>query len=300
MLGKVDQNMKDKKFLRQLSIVTFFICILILTVGFFYVPAKDNENSNKVSNELEEKQQAEVLSHNDIVFPPLIQATTHKSEYNGLLHLGMLEQTSNEILNADDIPAIEEVVSWCIPTSVSIKAGNYMGCGSIIYMSEEEIILVSCKHLLQYGYDIEVTFFDDTQVFGVVTYLSDQYDVAFAKIKTDQIPPSTLVDLRYLHVDKDRVSTLKEGDGMFLIGFEAGGYLTRIGKVVNPSEYFVEFNSFMMRNQCAGEAGMSGGGTFDVNGNYLGLLVGGILEDTATLPYEIIMEEYQHMISSDI
>lgn len=279
--------MKERKYYRELSIVTFFICILVVIIGYFYTPKAEYEVSNDMAGESEQDtmedkytSMEEENSSHTIDFPPLIQTITSESEYLGLLHLGMLEQTSESI-----------------PTGVGIKAGNYMGCGSILSMSEEEIILVSCKHLLQYGYDVEVTFFDSSKALGQVTYLSDQFDVAFAKIEIKQIAPDTLVKLRYLKIDENRFSTLQEGDSMFLLGLEAGGYSTRTGSIANPSEYFVEFNSFMIRNHCEGEPGMSGGGTFDENGNYLGLLVGGLLEDTATLSYEVILQEYEHMLS---
>lgn len=220
----------------------------------------------------------------------LIQTMSEQDEYEGLLHLGMLE---TPILAEEDIAAAYENVKPCI---VKMNIGNLYGSGVILKLQEDVVTIVSCRHLLEYADAsgaIEVSFTDGYQVIGKVTFTSEQYDIGFAEVQVSEIPIWTLKKLRQAVASKEAFQNVIAGTEMFHAGSTDGVGATMYGGVVaDPWQFFPEFNSFMMHNYCNGKPGMSGGGTFDAYGNFIGMISGGLGEETASLPLSVILEEF--------
>lgn len=223
----------------------------------------------------------------------LIQTMSEQDEYEGLLHLGMLE---TPILAEEDIAAAYENVKPCI---VKMNIGNLYGSGVILKLQEDVVTIVSCRHLLEYADAsgaIEVSFTDGYQVIGKVTFTSEQYDIGFAEVQVSGIPIWTLKKIRQAVTSKEAFQNVAAGTEMFHAGSTDGVGATMYGGVVaDPWQFFPEFNSFMMHNYCNGKPGMSGGGTFDAYGNFIGMISGGLGEETASLPLSVILEEFNRI-----
>ena len=56
-----------------------------------------------------------------------------------------------------------------------------------------------------------------------------------------------------------------------------------------------EFGSDIMVLECEAKPGMSGGGVFDGNGNFVGMLGGGSGNDAAALSMETVNEAYEEV-----
>ena len=50
---------------------------------------------------------------------------------------------------------------------------------------------------------------------------------------------------------------------------------------------------YMIYNYCKAKAGMSGGGTYDEHGHCIGMITGGLADETASLPMQSIREEWE-------
>ena len=72
------------------------------------------------------------------------------------------------------------------------------------------------------------------------------------------------------------------------------------GMVADPWYYFDEFGSYMIYNYCKAKAGMSGGGTYDEHGHCVGMITGGHDEETASLPVQNILEEWNKLESQGL
>ena len=55
----------------------------------------------------------------------------------------------------------------------------------------------------------------------------------------------------------------------------------------------------MIYNYCKAKGGMSGGGTFDEHGHYIGMVTGGYDDETASLPLSIILEERDRLFGTN-
>lgn len=178
----------------------------------------------------------------------------------------------------------EEMLNTC----VTIQCGGYRGEGSIFMIEEDAVYVVSVKHLLEKDSVAEVTFYDGISLQGEVAYLSEQYDFGFVKIEGgDQewsqygvVALPTENQLTYSHYvviaslnGQDREETL-------------------VGTVLDPNKFFPEFNSFLIHHYCLVEPGMSGSGVFNENGEYQGILLGGLEQESVSLSYEYLKEEF--------
>lgn len=217
----------------------------------------------------------------------LIQGITEESEWEGMVELGLLE---TEKL---DFPDVEDAIDNVKSTAVKLKVDGYGGSGSIFEIEKERIIIVSNKHVLMYDSEVEVTLPMDVVCTGYVIGLSQQYDVGFIEVSLKDIPYMVRKELRKVRVDLERAENLEHGEEIFLMGsadLRAGN--SYVGAVADPWEYIPQFNSYMIHTYCYGKPGMSGGGTFDAYGNFLGMITGGKGDETASIPLSVIYEEF--------
>ena len=219
---------------------------------------------------------------------PLIQATTLKEEYEGLVHLNLL--TSPENYSGDIAQSIRNV----LPTVVRIRTGEYLGSGIILQIDENSLLIASNRHQLQ-GRDFSsVTLYNGEEASGRLVFLSENYDLGFLEVDITRLPYEKREELRSIVCSKDCEEALRQGDAMFFVG-SADGVACNIaeGKIGDPWYYFDEFASYMIYNYCKAKAGMSGGGTYDEHGHCIGMITGGLADETASLPMQSIREEWE-------
>lgn len=128
-----------------------FLIITIFLMGYItacsdrtFVPDEEIAETEIVAEETVEE---------IVVLPPLIQATTLESDYRTMARLGLAATSCSE--QGDLRQAYENVLCSC----VRIQIGEHYGSGSIYRMLEDEIIIVTNRHVLQYwSKDCFVTF----------------------------------------------------------------------------------------------------------------------------------------------
>ncbi|MFI3201103.1 MAG: serine protease [Eubacteriales bacterium] len=176
----------------------------------------------------------------------------------------------------------EEVLDTC----VTIRCGGYRGEGSILLIEESTLYVVSVKHLLANDTHVEISFYDGYTMVGEVVYLSEQYDFGFVCIQGVEEDWNGYTAVRF---PKEDLLTYSH----YIVVATLNGREREeslVGSVLDPNKFFPEFNSFMIHHYCVVEPGMSGSGVFNELGEYQGLLVGGLEQESVSLSYGRIEE----------
>lgn len=233
--------------------------------------------------------------------PHLIQTVTEKDIFEGMLSLGLLE---SKVLETPDCDKAYENVKTCV---VSINMGNAYGSGVVWDMTPTQIIIVTNKHVLEYwseyvGYvRFPQGYYIDAEVLGT----SRKHDVGFLAVDNTKLDYKELESLRYVCKDMDAFNKMQKGEQMFCLGSEFstnsdGKTITEYGKsyykgsIGDMHRYIKEFEEYMIYGLGYARPGMSGGGTFDAKGNFIGMISGGTTNDeTASIPLSVIVEEYE-------
>ena len=155
--------------------------------------------------------------------------------------------------------------------------------------TQEEIEQVVLSHPVEArGY---VLFYDGSVALARLLGVSDEWDVGFLSVPRSQIRPDRLISLRALRLEED----LRAQADASVFAYEsldiATTFTTRNismrskdtgiarsiheGSIVYPEAYIEQFQTTMVFALCKAEAGMSGGGLFDLKGRYLGIVTGG-------------------------
>ncbi|MBD5520239.1 MAG: trypsin-like peptidase domain-containing protein [Lachnospiraceae bacterium] len=240
----------------------------------------------------------------DTAPPHLIQTVSEQDIYESMLALGLLE---SKVLPTGDSEKAYENVKACV---VSVNMGNAHGSGVIWEMTSEQTIIVTNKHVLEY-WDEQTSYVGFPQGYVVdakVLGTSDEHDVGFLVMENDQFSYEELEKLRYVRKDMDAFQALESGDEMFCMGAESSasshdkptnsdGESYYIGSIGDMNRYIDEFGEYMIYGLGFAKPGMSGGGTFDAKGNFIGMISGGTgADETASVPLDVIIEEYDKVV----
>ncbi len=226
--------------------------------------------------------------------PTLIQATTLEEDYKAL---AKLELAVTPLLLEEDLErAFENVLCSC----VRIQTREHYGSGSIYKMRENEIIIVTNRHVLEdFDDDSCVTFFNGAVGFGELLGTSDEADVGFISISTASFPWEELLAFRNVRLlDTEREGGAQKGMQQenradesirFFCPDMANYFETPVMKCGELSPQAVYLEDFGMEM-------LYGRGVFDGRGNYLGMLTGATgAGEIAAVPLEVVRREYEEM-----
>ncbi len=234
--------------------------------------------------------------------PPLIQTTTPEGDYKAITGLN-LAQTA--VLSKEDTrKAYENILCSC----VRIQAGEHYGSGSIFRMLEDEMILVTNSHVLQY-WDEEsyVTFFGGRAESAAVLGMSEKADVGFLSVPTESFSWEELLRFRNVRLWEPAASRSSaketgrsgagdsEGTAYFGVDMATDPYhpVMEEGEIISFSMYLEDFEREMIYGTGSAVPGMSGSGVFDGYGYYLGMLTGGTPQgEVAAVPAEVIASTF--------
>lgn len=222
---------------------------------------------------------------------PLIQTTTLQSDYEAMTSLSLAN--TKLLLKQDEQKAFENILCSC----VRVKVEGHYGSGSIYQMTEDEIIIVTNRHVLQYYNDESyVTFYNGRVGSGKLLGISEAADVGFISIPIVGFGYEELLQYRNVRKNEEVYEKLKENDCFFMVDIasELSEPEKYSGKIVDKKRYLEDFGTEMLYGNAYAKPGMSGCGVFDCYGNYVGMLSGGTLYDEiAAVPLDVIMEEYE-------
>ena len=186
----------------------------------------------------------------------------------------------------EDTFELSEVLGSC----VRIQAEGHHGSGSIYQLLEDEIIIVTNWHVLQYwnNEDSYVTFFNGAVGSGKVIAASKQADIGLLSIKTVFFAAE---ELEGLHAVSESDRILTRGDVIYMVDIASDVWQPQVyeGQVLEALRYLDEFGMEMLYGESLFKPGMSGCGVFDGEGNYVGMLTAGTDQnEIAAVPLDIV------------
>lgn len=226
--------------------------------------------------------------------PPLIQATTLEEDYRIRLRLNLTG--TPRVPEADRQEAFEKVLSSC----VRIQVEGHYGSGSIYKMTEQEVVIATNRHVLQYwNEDSYVTFMNGASVPGRLLGVSDTADVGFVAVSVQEIGYELIWFLHTVRcMEPGETGALEQGDAYFAVNMSSRGQAPVCceGVVVEPQIWLDAFQMPMLLGKGEAVPGMSGGGIFDLHGSYLGMVTGGTEEGiTAAVPVDAVAAAYEEI-----
>lgn len=222
--------------------------------------------------------------------PPLIQTTTLEEDYKTITRLGL---AFTPLLQEEDF---EQAFCNILSSCVRLQANGHYGSGSIYLLREDEIVIVSNQHLLQYwDEDSFVTFSNGAVESGTVTGISGEADVGFLSVSIERFSWQELSELKNVRPMKEEEESLLSGSRLMLVDMAGNAYepVMKQGELISPRTYLADFGMEMLYGTGDALPGMSGSGVFDGCGNYLGMLTGATMQgEIAAVPASVIEEEY--------
>ena len=179
-----------------------------------------------------------------------------------ILILIIVASATPEYENETDINAS---ISSAIQTAVIVNSGNLTGSGNIWDIDDEHIIIVTASHVIADASDIMVTFFDEKTRIASLVSNNESDDVAFLRV-------NRVYGDKYTKVSKSK-SLSQAGSQIFII--DPHTKTASAGVIAEAEIYIEDFDQNMILCLLSADAGMSGSGLFDDQGNYLGMLLGG-------------------------
>lgn len=204
-------------------------------------------------------------------------------------------------------------------TAVQLNAGSLLGSGVIFSLDENEMVIVTAAHVAADAGEVSIRFSDGSYAESSDIWKSDAADVAFISLPAGKLPKEAIEDgirqvspqedvedgfqeelpagnqeMCAVTVDKESFDSLKNGDGIVVMGSADGtGANAYEGNILETWIYMEDFEQYMILARTYAFPGMSGGGIFDLQGYFIGILCGGNEEnDIAVLPLSIILSEY--------
>ena len=195
-----------------------------------------------------------------------------------------------------------ESVQWEPQDAVVwIKAGDTAG-SAVIWESTRKgkITLLTAAHVLD-GLSADsmptVYFADGAQLTCESFERLEQTDAALLFL-TDRRQAKRLLQAgAFAHTDKERFDSLSDGQDCLAIGGSEAGERTAVsGEVLEPWIYMEDYSQYMLWAQVQLKPGMSGGGLFDAEGYFLGILSGGSGDgQAAVVPLSLILSRIQDL-----
>lgn len=222
---------------------------------------------------------------------PLIQTTSFQSDYEGMVHLNLME---TRLLEEGDCWKASENVA---DTFVGIRMGERYGSGNIFDFTENEIIIISNRHVLQYwDGDSYVIFMDGTVGNGEILYLSDERDVGFIRIVVENFGYDELIRMRSVRKEQVYYDNAQANSAFFVLDITSDIYnpIMHEGTILDKNCYINDFETNMIYTRSYGKPGMSGSGMFDACGAYIGMLTAGTAENELVgISLPDILKEYE-------
>lgn len=174
---------------------------------------------------------------------------------------------------------MEEMYEIMHPTAIRIApSSNSYGSGFILEITDEEIIIGTCQHVVKSNQTVDVWFFDGTKVNGTVVSTVYKYDLGFVSVKRENVPKELMDQLYTVHIDKGYWDSLdNEADlevGVRCINDKGQVWRDRKGKLVyKAGQTDLMWRSLPQVTRVSTTLfhGASGSGLFDINGNFMGV-----------------------------
>ena len=196
---------------------------------------------------------------------------------------------------------IQQNVKYDSATKAMVYITNegYGGNGSVYRITDTELVIVTTHHLLQDSEEVMIYFPYPAIVKGSVVGVNKQHDVGFVEISTEDITDEMLRDISTVYYDEKAVDELQIDDIMEYRFLEWNdGNVSSVknkGKIGHTNWYIDDFDDYFIYNYCEVAPGMSGCAAVSEDGSYIGMMIGGVDNESGALSAKTIAELYESM-----
>lgn len=177
---------------------------------------------------------------------------------------------------------------------VRITAGSLSGSGVIYREEAGELLILTAAHVVeQADREIFITFSDGLQLAVSDCEIFSAADLALVRVGMAELPEENRENYCLVNTDKEAFDGVRAGDGCIVMGCRTGiaGECCE-GEILEPWIYMADYAQYMMWVSAEGKPGMSGGGLFDMQGHFLGILSGMDEEgELAVVPLSLILAQ---------
>ena len=161
----------------------------------------------------------------------------------------------------------DSAFNYALKSSVTIDSGSLSGSGNIWKIGKKTITVITASHVIDDKEDITVYFWNGDNAKAQIFTNNTEKDYCLLTVKVGDAKK----------IDINEVSPAKNlpvsGENIFMV---IPDYNTAsAGLVATPEVYSEDFGQNLIYCYVDVNEGMSGGGLFNNNGKYLGLLLGG-------------------------
>lgn len=182
---------------------------------------------------------------------------------------------------------------------VYITNKGHGGNGSIYDVKEDSFVIVTTYHLLQDSKEVMVYFPSQDIVTAKVLGVNEKHDVGFVEVQTEDIGFDTLENLSCVYYDEKSVEALGIDDTMEYRFLEWNdGNVSSVkheGKIGHTNWYIDDFDDYFIYNYCEVAPGMSGCAAVAEDGSYIGMMIGGVDNESGALSAKTIADIYDSM-----
>lgn len=214
-------------------------------------------------------------------------------EYSG--GLAESRQTDpSETVDAEEENPAEQLRKNGAGMMVQLQAGDVLGSGVIYELHEDAAVILTAAHVVEKADSaVLVTFCDGYTAESVSFACSELADFAVVKVWLEDIPEENRTNYFSAKTDKESFDALRAGDGCIAMGCRtAAASEAYQGTILDNWIYMEDYGQHMIWVRSEGVAGMSGGGLFDLQGRFLGILSGESSDgELAAVPLSLILTE---------
>lgn len=179
---------------------------------------------------------------------------------------------------------------------VQLRAGGLLGSGVICGTEEDRLLILTAAHVLEKAEDaVEVIFADGECVSADQFECYEMGDFAVVQVTAGDIPEDTLAQCLCANLDKESFDAAVSGQGCIVMGSRSGVAAEAYeGVILDHWIYMEDYGQYMMWVRAEGKPGMSGGGLFDRQGHFLGIISGGSEDgELAVVPLSLMLAEVE-------
>lgn len=187
---------------------------------------------------------------------------------------------------------------------VHITAGTVNGSGVLYSMEDHTISVLTAAHMAVHapeaGGAVTLTFCDGWETESSDIVISELADLAMIRISAEDITPERLELYQCVQTDKESFDQLQTEDYCQAVGCAGEKEAVRSeGSILEPWIYMEDYSQYMIWADAEIQPGMSGGGLFDKEGRFIGILSGGSEDgELAAVPFSLVLQFLMSMGSA--
>ena len=242
MRQQINKRFNEKEII-FLSLAIFFALLFTVTCVYFFNQKDDTSSSDSTNN-----------------FNVTIDTVTYEDEAS--IPTGYPSTETRE-----------KAFSSSVMIEIPLTSSTYYGSGSIFMEDEEYTYILTCHHVIEVASanNIYITLYDGTTTRATFVGADTSSDVAILKFEGTGYQKITSISSN---------SDLSSGQSVFAVGYSLGLYdfTYNFGSLSQSKERTITIDGLTLtalQIDAAINGGMSGGGVFDANGNFIGMIVGG-------------------------